>query len=289
MVKLAVENQLKPKGLLNNVNTCFFNSSMQCLLSIDDFTRFVMKTKFDRNSQPISYLLQEFVGDYKASSHSYNPSKFIQQIKTYIPLFRGRQEDAHEFFNVLLDKFIEENKDSPIEKLFAIETEDTIICLECNYTSPRKFHSNIHHLLIKKNVHTSLKYYVEHIDDIDDDSPYTCDKCMKRVSAQIQHDILDTSSYIIIYLNRFNNINNSFQKNTTPIEVEKELTVNDKSYILIGVVCHMGSLSSGHYLAFCKRNERYYVFNDNFYEKTTKMKFKSDTPYFLFYKNKDLE
>lgn len=45
-----------------------------------------------------------------------------------------------------------------------------------------------------------------------------------------------------------------------------KLDEDDMQYELFAVIVHMGSLNSGHYVAYTKRNRKWYLFNDEDYE-----------------------
>ena len=50
-----------------------------------------------------------------------------------------------------------------------------------------------------------------------------------------------------------------FAKNNT-------LDIDDTEYELFALTVHIGSLESGHYIAYTKRNLKWYCFNDEDYE-----------------------
>ena len=44
-----------------------------------------------------------------------------------------------------------------------------------------------------------------------------------------------------------------------------------KKYKLLSVIVHEGSTEGGHYWAICRRNEKYYIFNDSKVSQTDKI------------------
>lgn len=44
------------------------------------------------------------------------------------------------------------------------------------------------------------------------------------------------------------------------------MDVDDMMYELFALTVHIGSLDSGHYIAYTKRNRKWYQFNDEDYE-----------------------
>lgn len=57
-------------------------------------------------------------------------------------------------------------------------------------------------------------------------------------------------------------------------------------YELYGIVDHSGSISGGHYIAFAKFDENWYVFNDSDFRVTRVENVLNSDPYILFYRKK---
>ena len=73
-----------------------------------------------------------------------------------------------------------------------------------------------------------------------------------------------------------------FAKNNT-------LDIDDTEYELFALTVHIGSLESGHYIAYTKRNLKWYCFNDEDYEQVTEKEVLSQEAYLLFYRKVTLE
>ncbi|OQS53971.1 Usp36 [Ecytonucleospora hepatopenaei] len=275
------------KGLANVGNTCFFNSVMQCLLSLEKFTNFFEKETFT-DKQLISRALQNFILFYKKSTCSYvDPTTFIRDIKHKIRLFDGSQQDAHAYLELLLSLVFTENqgqdkKPSSIEKLFSVEHKHTITCKSCLHKEERKSISAIQWLFIKNSVKESIDSYEGIEDFVDDSAQWKCSDCNKKVSTGIKHKITKCSEYLILHLNRFLDVKN---KNTANIYVDEKISVGGNNYRIVGIVSHTGSLNYGHYYSYAARTfetREAYKCND---KTVTKSRFEmsSDGPYILFY------
>lgn len=276
---ISIRTYLTPVGLKNKGNTCFFNSTIQALLSLPVFINFIKKTEFDSRVQPILSSFKNFIFEYQ-NVKVYDPSVFIHDIRPKIRLFDGRQQDAHSFLESFLSiLFDEQAKDTKLKELFDIFHEDTITCSSCKFSTTVKTSSAIQYLFIESTVQTSINNYCNKEEYVDEDSPWKCPKCNSSTAASIRHKIIDSGEYLIIHLNRFQDV---FNKCNKSIIVDEQITFGGNVYENVGVVCHSGSLNGGHYYSKCKRDKEWYEFNDSTCTKTQKA-IEGNSPYLLFY------
>ena len=66
--------------------------------------------------------------------------------------------------------------------------------------------------------------------------------------------------YLIITLKRYTNSNN---KINNPVIMNKNLSINNNNYEMRGFIYHSGITNGGHYVYYGKRNNDWYLFNDN--------------------------
>ncbi|KAI4292529.1 hypothetical protein PAPHI01_1803 [Pancytospora philotis] len=296
--KILIKSFLQPVGLKNKGNTCFFNATMQCLLSLPEFISYLKRCDFDKKRQPISHALRSFIHAYQGDK-VYDPQEFIRSISSRIPLFNGRQQDAQSFLCTLLDLVIEEqgkeggsakersrepgSGGNALREMFEAENVDVINCRACSYSNVVRTRATIQNLDIAASVQDALSDYLQKEELFRSDNDWECPRC-KHNLPQIRRRIERTADYVIVMLNRFLNMHS---KNMKSIRIDSEIELNGRSYESVGVICHVGSLHGGHYFSKSKRDGAWYEFNDSSVTKTTES-FGPEQPYILFYaiKNK---
>ena len=105
----------------------------------------------------------------------------------------------------------------------------------------------------------------------------------KTVSKSIQ--IFRFPKIMIIILNRFNNDNNKIDTDVDfPLTLDMSRYNNNKNlnYELYSICNHYGNIEIGHYTSYCKNNNKWYEFNDNYVKSITNIEKKY--AYCLFYK-----
>ncbi|KAI3965946.1 hypothetical protein MKX01_010903 [Papaver californicum] len=143
------------RGLLNLGNTCFFNSVMQNLLSMDPLRDHLMK--LNQFAGPLTIALRKFFIETSLISDSRNgisPKNLFGCICAKAPQFRGyQQQDSHELLRCLLDGLCTEElavrkshnteKDETslnscpilVEMIFGGQLSSTVSCVECGHSS----------------------------------------------------------------------------------------------------------------------------------------------------------
>ncbi|KAL9643966.1 hypothetical protein ABK040_005434 [Willaertia magna] len=114
---IECKNNNKFTGIINNGlknigNTCYMNSTIQCLMSIETirvyFTQDISKVQFKINPSRTGALVIEFCklanNLTNESGESVAPLEFKKVLNQYTSLFRGyEQQDSQEFLRYLLD------------------------------------------------------------------------------------------------------------------------------------------------------------------------------------------
>ena len=128
------------------------------------------------------------------------------------------------------------------------------------------------------------------------DSPLYHEKTKKKYKFYKNIKIVNSPKYLFITLKKYNNslrkYNNYYTFPIKNLDFSKYCIGYDNYeclYDLIGVICHIGSLNFGHYYSILKKNNKWYILNDddiNEYDIETNKNKIFNNAYILLYKKK---
>lgn len=110
-------------GLSNLGNTCYLNSALQMIASLDSFRSFIKEKLPENHESELRKLLVEIL-DRLNRGESVRPADFKQELDVRTQLFVGyRQQDSHEFLTTLLDILDEDYKKVEDQKMEDVAEE----------------------------------------------------------------------------------------------------------------------------------------------------------------------
>jgi ubiquitin C-terminal hydrolase len=307
-------------GLYNHGNTCYLNSTLQCLLHTASLTQTMIHEEFIilqglnkfGDNKTILQFFQKLVKEAWSLSpgKSISPRSMVQNIRRVGKQFKPmRQEDAHEYLRLLLDCMHEEIlkargvsvKDNKIiaettiiSRIFGGYLCNELICSECYYSS--KTFNHFQDLSVEvshsklKCVNDAINAFIR-VEILSDGNEWKCDGCKKKVKARKQMTVYKAPNVLVLHLKRFS-FGDMFGKITKTIEFGKELYLpcsgedtKKVKYELSSMIVHHGSsVHGGHYVAFIKApNGQWYEMNDSQVSGTSINKVLKQQAYVLFY------
>lgn len=271
-------------GYVNIGNTCFMNSTLQCLKFTIPLTKFFLLNDIQTDNL-LTENFQKLIKKSWLEEKSFPPINFKRALCSVNRMFMGtNQHDAHELLICVLDQLntsLLKQKITIINDLFRGYYKQTIKCLECNNESITKQEFITLELPITgNNIHECLISYL-HEEKLDKENMYKCDKCKKHVSAIKKLEIDELPNFLIITLKRFNRnqkINNGV---SMPV---KNFNLLNSTYNLYGTVNHFGNMNGGHYTAnVLHANDSWYNMNDSQCSEIDESKVNNSSIYIAFY------
>lgn len=275
------------KGLINNGNTCYLNSVVQCLTHILFFhplnKKLIKDFEITNDSENIMINWMK-VNKMMWDTHSKHINinffikSFIDNIKKKNLYFENfQQNDAEEFITLLFDMIHKtlitnyekknntqqeiswyntyKNDYSLIIEYFYSQSSLITQCSNCNYNTIKYDPFMIFQLPINDKVNSiegalTLDCKNEKLLD------WKCDNCNEISHCSNSKKYQHISDFLIIQLKRYDkhNKNNKFIKYVEYMDMNKFINDNqgkNSLYKLMGFLVHSGGINSGHYYSIC--------------------------------------
>ncbi|CAD8113011.1 unnamed protein product [Paramecium sonneborni] len=303
-------NQLPSKeiqivGLENESYFCYLNSVLQCLMGIPQLNHFFLYSQNQDNklfTQAYTLLLKKINKLYYKARIL--PKELIKILQKHFSIYE--MHDSSELLLFILDKFREEitlfnQLDiTVIDELFQGQITSFIKCPHCTQISSHQeiFYDLSLPLIGQNFIQKKLtineclaNYFKEEFID----GGWTCSECNK-LSKKIKRRIKITSApnILILQLKRFQSypLKKKIKEpviTTMEINIRNFCAINivDAKYELQAMIVHSGTIDQGHYVAVVKRNQQFFLFNDDEIERLSYNQIsRIDSAYLLIYKRK---
>ena len=319
-------------GLRNFGNTCWLNSSIQCLLNTKPITDLALNNNINQDT----LLMKEWirlVNGIKNENCIITPLSFFKAViitsnKNGYMFNFNRQNDVEEFLVFFIDSLHEEIKRkvninisgkiiNDLDKMAFDAMKEWKQHFKNNYSSIIEiFYGQLvsHIKVINKDINSytyspictfSLPINInsENIDIydcfnlftksqiLDGENKWKYDKDGQYYDIEKSYNVWKFPKILIIHLKRFKNdgtkINNLIDFPIDNLDLTKYCVGYDKNksiFSLIGICNHIGNNNSGHYFAYCKKNDVWYNFDDNNVSVIDSNKLITKNAYCLFYK-----
>ncbi|OII75053.1 ubiqutin C-terminal hydrolase of the cysteine proteinase fold [Cryptosporidium ubiquitum] len=284
----------KDKRIRNVGNTCYLNSTIQCLALSYYFLEWLheyMRNNFSKPNklilylfESLSYLLEPIKKDrkYDIIGKLYNNDdaksidiRFIREISDQFSF--GKQHDACEFLRYLLTNIDDDCLP------FMMTTEDFVECLSCGVIQSKESYSlSIIDLYVFNNTpfgSSNRESFNLNNDTITLDSliksyfsaekipnSLDCDHCQQKSASKRWISLKNPSKYVVLAIHNYywdRKLNKAIKQTQLKIKFNDFFILNNHKYIIYALVFHKGeSTSSGHYFAIGRKH-----FYDNYKQK----------------------
>ncbi|WAQ97468.1 UBP36-like protein [Mya arenaria] len=294
-------------GFQNCGNTCFLNATMQCLVHCPPLTNYMMSGEHQATCRAVNQdrcILCNLQFLTKRGVHgvadSITPKWFVNNLQYIGRHFRiGRQEDAHEFLRLSLEKMMKcavggyhekldkYSKDTTvIHQIYAGYLRSQVVCSRCEYKS-NTYDPLLDISLDIKNADNLERAFHQFVapDKLDMENAYKCDKCKQKVMATKRFTIHKAPNVLTIQLKRFQYAVGGGGFYGSGIGGKINKMGPPETYSLLATIQHEGySSQSGHYVSNVRVGRDWYHYNDSTKRLTSLQRCLNEpSAYILFY------
>ncbi|XP_054833141.1 ubiquitin carboxyl-terminal hydrolase 36 [Eublepharis macularius] len=298
-------------GLHNLGNTCFLNSTLQCLTYTPPLANYLLSKEHSRSCHQGGFCMMcimqnHMIQAFANSGNAIKPVSFIRDLKKIARHFRfGSQEDAHEFLRYTIDAMQkaclngytkldrQTQATTLVHQIFGGYLRSRVKCSVCKCVSDTYDPYLDVALEIRQaaNIVRALELFVK-ADVLSGENAYMCAKCKKKVPATKRFTIHRASNVLTISLKRFANFSGG--KITKDVGYPEFLNIrpymsqsngDPVMYGLYAVLVHSGySCHAGHYYCYVKAsNGQWYQMNDSLVHSSNIKVVLNQQAYVLFY------
>uniref|UniRef100_A0A3P9A2A4 ubiquitinyl hydrolase 1 n=1 Tax=Esox lucius TaxID=8010 RepID=A0A3P9A2A4_ESOLU len=294
-------------GLHNLGNTCFLNSTVQCLTYTPPLANYLLSKEHSRSGFCMICIMQNhIIQAFANTGNAIKPVSFIRDLKKIARHFRfGSQEDAHEFLRYTIDAMQKAclngypkldrttQATTLVHQIFGGFLRSRVKCSICKSVSDTydPYLDIAVEIRQAANIVRALELFVKP-DMLSGENAYMCAKCKKKVPATKRFTVHRTSNVLTLSLKRFANFSGG--KITKDVGYPEFLNIrpymsqstgDPVMYGLYAVLVHSGySCHAGHYYCYVKAsNGQWYQMNDSMVHSSNIKVVLNQQAYVLFY------
>ncbi|XP_018588290.2 ubiquitin carboxyl-terminal hydrolase 36-like [Scleropages formosus] len=298
-------------GLLNLGNTCFLNSTVQCLTYTPPLANYLLSKEHSRVCRQTDFCMicvmqNHIIQAFANTGNAIKPVSFIRDLKKIAHHFRfGNQEDAHEFLRYTIDAMQkaclngytkldrQTQATTLVHQIFGGYLRSRVKCSVCKSVSDTYDPYLDIALEIRQasNIVRALELFIK-ADVLSGDNAYMCARCKKKVPATKRFTVHRASNILTLSLKRFANFRGG--KITKDVSYPEFLNIrpfmsqntgDPVMYGLYAVLVHSGySCHAGHYYCYIKAsNGQWYQMNDSMVHCSNIKVVLNQQAYVLFY------
>ncbi|XP_061741122.1 ubiquitin carboxyl-terminal hydrolase 36 isoform X2 [Nerophis ophidion] len=298
-------------GLHNLGNTCFLNSTVQCLTYTPPLANYLLSKEHSRVCHQSGFCMicvmqNHIIQTFANTGNAIKPVSFIRDLKKIARHFRfGSQEDAHEFLRYTIDAMQkaclngypkldrQTQATTLVHQIFGGYLRSRVKCSICKSVSDTydPYLDIAVEIRQAVNIVRALELFVKP-DVLSGENAYMCAKCKKKVPATKRFTVHRTSNVLTLSLKRFANFSGG--KITKDVGYPEFLNIrpymsqssgDPVMYGLYAVLVHSGySCHAGHYYCYVKAsNGQWYQMNDSMVHSSNIKVVLNQQAYVLFY------
>jgi len=238
-------------------------------------------------------------GSNDTSNRVVDPGSITRKVNIISPTLRPyQQEDAHEFFRTLLSALTMHGRNPRLSSLFDGLLESSVTCQTCKKISlTRDRYMDLSLDINSKSIHT-LSDALENFtmeETLDADNKVTCTRCKTKRVVTKGLRLATAPTMLVINYKRFAyDMYGRLSRISKNVSFPLRLVIKDfmseanrgkpPPYSLVAVLVHKGrSCDRGHYIAYVRKGQDWYLANDEVVTKVDVNEVLSSQAYVLVY------